>query len=126
MTIWRPSSLGIDFDLARLADFGGNAVQKFDAKLLVRHLAATETQGDLDLVAFGQEFHDRAHLDLVVMGIGPGTELDLLDLDDLLLLTGLGLALLLFVFELAQIHDLADRGHGVRGNLDKVQPCVSC
>ncbi|BBY72713.1 hypothetical protein MINTM008_32980 [Mycobacterium intracellulare] len=47
----------------------------------------------------------------------------LLFLDDGLLLVAAGFARLLrrFVFELAVVHDLADRRPGVRGNFDKVQ-----
>ncbi|BCO47343.1 hypothetical protein MINTM002_30170 [Mycobacterium intracellulare] len=47
----------------------------------------------------------------------------LLFLDDGLLLVAAGFARLLrrFVFELAVVHDLADRRPGVRGNFDKVE-----
>src|SRR5690606_18801473 len=59
--------------------------------------------------------------DLVVMRVGAGAELDFLDLDDLLLLARLGLFLLLFVLELAEVHDLADRRHRVGRDLDEVE-----
>jgi hypothetical protein len=49
-------------------------------------------------------------------------ELDLLDLDDLLLLAGFGLFLLLLEAVLAIIQDLADRRHGVGGDLDQIEP----
>jgi hypothetical protein len=49
-------------------------------------------------------------------------ELDLLDLDDLLLLAGLGLLFLLLESVLAIVQDLADRRHGVGGNLDQIKP----
>ncbi|MPL73075.1 hypothetical protein SDC9_18868 [bioreactor metagenome] len=110
------------FDLAGLADIGGDAVQQFEAKALVRHFAAAEAQGDLHLVAILEEAHHRAHLDLVVMGVGPGAELHFLDFDDLLLLAGFGLALLLFVLELAVVHDLAHRRHRRRRDLDQIKP----
>jgi len=100
---------------------GRDAVQKLQTKLLVRHLAAAEAQGDLHLVAFAEEFQHGAHLHIVIVGIGPGTELDLLDLDDVLLLAGLGLAFLLLVLELAEVHDLADRRFRVRRDLDKIK-----
>jgi hypothetical protein len=48
-------------------------------------------------------------------------ELDLLDLDDLLLLAGFGLLLLLLEPVLAVIQDLADRRHGVGRNLDQIE-----
>jgi hypothetical protein len=56
------------------------------------------------------------------MGVGVGAELDLLDLDRLLLLARFGFAFLLFVLELAEIHDLADRRIGVGRDLDQVEP----
>jgi hypothetical protein len=48
-------------------------------------------------------------------------ELDLLDLDDLLFLAGLGLLLLLLEAILAVIQDLADRWRGVGRNLDQIE-----
>ena len=112
---------GHGFDLARIANIGGDPVQQFQTQLLVRHFAATEAQGDLDLVALFQKLQDRAHLHVVIMGIGPGTELDFLDLDDVLLLARLGLALLRLVFVLAEIHDLADRRFGIGRDFDQIQ-----
>ena len=88
----------------------------------MRHFAAPKPQGDLALVAIFQKLEHRAHLDLVVMGIGVGAELDLFDLDDLLILAGVRLFLLGLVFELAKIHDLADRGHRIGRNLDQIEP----
>src|SRR5216683_1029467 len=48
-------------------------------------------------------------------------ELDLLDLDDLLLLARLVAALLLLVFELAEIEDLDHRRVGVGSDLDEIE-----
>ncbi len=62
--------------------------------------------------------------DVVVVVVDAGTELDLLDLDDLLLLAGLGGLLLLVEVELAVIEDLADRRIGVRGDLDEIESGV--
>jgi hypothetical protein len=92
----------------------------------VGHFAATEAQSDLHLVAVFQEFVDVAHFDIVVVGVRVWTELDLFDLDDLLLLAGLGLALLGFVLILAEIHDFANGGIGVGRDFNQVQPCLVC
>ena len=100
----------------------GHPFQQFTAQILVRHFTATEPQGDLDLVAVFQKLEDVAHLDVIVVGIGVGAELDLFDLDDLLLFAGLGLALLGFVFELAEIHDLAHRRVGVWRDFNQIKP----
>lgn len=120
MTIWRPSSLGIFSILPN--SFTSSAIRsRRSAQILVSHLAATETQGDLHLVAVLEELVNRAHLDLVVMGVGPGTELHFLDLDDLLILASLGFFLLSLVLELAIVHDLADGRRRVRGNLHEIE-----
>jgi hypothetical protein len=47
--------------------------------------------------------------------------LDFLDLDDLLLLPGLGGLLLALVLEAAEIEDLADRRDRIRRNLDEIE-----
>ena len=88
----------------------------------MRHFAATETQGDLYLVAVFQKLEHAAHLDFVIVGIGVRAELDFLDLDDLLLLACFGFFFLGLVFELAKVHDLADRRNGIRRNLYQIKP----
>ena len=87
----------------------------------MRHLAAAEAHDDLHLVAVADEFEHGAHLDVVIMIVDAGTQLDLLDLDDLLLLAGSAEALLLLVFVLAEIEDLADGGIGLGGDLDQIE-----
>src|SRR5690606_16484516 len=91
------------------------------AQLLVAHLAATEADVDLDLVALLDEATDVAQLDLVVALVGDRPELQFLDLDLLLALPGLAGLLLLLEPELAEVHDLADRRIGVGLDLDKVK-----
>jgi hypothetical protein len=56
------------------------------------------------------------------MIVDGGAHLDLLDLDDLLLLAGLGGLFLLFVFVFAKVHQLADRRHLVGRYLDDIEP----
>src|SRR5258708_15904073 len=87
----------------------------------MRQLAAAEAHGHLDLVAFLDEFEHAAHLDVVVVVVDAGAQLDLLDLDDLLLLARLVAALLLLVFELAEIEDLDHRRVRVGGDLDEIE-----
>src|SRR5690606_17907877 len=91
------------------------------AEFLVAHLAATETDVDLELVAIFQELAHLAQLDLVVALVGDRAELDLLDLDLLGLLLGLVGLFLLLEPELAEVHDLADRRIRVGLDLDQVE-----
>jgi len=113
--------LGHAFDLADILDVFGYPFQQFAAQIDMRHLAAPKPQADFHLVTIGQKLEHVAHFHVIVMGVRIGAELDFFDLDDLLLFTGFGLALLLFVFELAEIHDLAHRRIGVGRNLDQIQ-----
>src|SRR5690606_154864 len=90
-------------------------------QLLVAHLAATEADVDLDLVAFLDEAAHLAQLDLVVALVGHRAELHFLDFDLLGLLLGLVGLLLQVELELAEVHDLADRRIRVGLDLDQVQ-----
>src|SRR5713101_7786988 len=107
--------------LGDLVEIVAHAHQHVHAEFLMRQLAAAEAHGHFDLVAFLDEFEHAAHLDVVVVVVDAGAQLDLLDLDDLLLLARLVAALLLLVFVLAEIEDLADGGIGVGRYLDQVE-----
>ena len=62
-----------------------------------------------------------AHLHVVVVIVDAGTHLDLFDLDDLLMLAGLGRLLLLLILVFAEVEDLADRRLGVGRDLDEIE-----
>ena len=102
-------------------EIAADPLEQADAELLMRHLATTEAQRDLGLVAFGQEARQVAKLDLVVAFVRARPELHFLDLDLLQLELRLVLLLRFPVLELAVIHDPADRGLGHRGDLDQVE-----
>jgi hypothetical protein len=87
----------------------------------VRHFTTAEPQRDLYLVAIVQKLEHVTHFDVIVIGIGVRSELDLFDFDDLLLFARFGFALLGLVFEFAEIHDLAHGRVGIGRNLDQVQ-----
>src|SRR5690242_19392650 len=115
-----PFEPGVRLDLAVVADVFLDLAGQVLAEILVRHLAAAEADGDLDLVAFFQEAKHVAQLDLVVAHIRDRTELHFLDLDLLLLLLGGRCLLLGFELELAVIHDAADRRVAVGLDLDQI------
>src|SRR6202030_2002943 len=87
----------------------------------VRHLAAAEEDGRLDLVAVLEEALDVLLLELVVVLVHLRAELDLFHQNHLLVPPGLARSLLLLVLVLAEIHDAADRRHRRRGDLDEVE-----
>src|SRR5690606_30064921 len=110
---------GLDHDV--LAQVGLDPLGHFPAQLLVAHLAATEADVDLDLVAVLQEAAHLAQLDLVVALVGHRPELHFLDLDLAGLLLGLVGLLLGLELELAEVHDLAHRRIRVGLDLHQVE-----
>ena len=99
-----------------------DALEHLLAQLAVGDLAAAEHHGDAGLVGLVEELADLPDLDVVVVLLGAGAELHLLELHDHLLLLGLVLLLLLGVLELPVIHDLADGRLGRGADLDEVHP----
>src|SRR5262245_13072998 len=91
------------------------------SNLWVRHLTTAEKDRCLHLVTFVQEAFDVFLLELVVVLVHLGTELDFLDLDDLLMPSCFAGPLLLLVLILAEIHDAADRRACRRRDLDEVE-----
>src|SRR5690606_4687709 len=76
--------LGHGLDLAEFNQIVAYAFQYPHTQFLVSHFAATEAQGHLGFIAFLDEAAQIAQLDLIVAFVGTRTELDFLDLDDLL------------------------------------------
>ena len=108
----------------------GAALRKLQQQVLtdigMGHLSAAETDGDLAAVAVCQELLCIALLDIEVIHVNAGGHPDFLDLHHTLVLAGLFLSLGLLEAELAVIHDLADRGNGIRRDLDQVQALLLC
>ncbi|CAD9225256.1 hypothetical protein BCEN4_480099 [Burkholderia cenocepacia] len=107
-------------DLADFLEIRAQTLEHPHTDFLVSHFTAAETQRDLRLVALFEEAHEIAELDVVIPVIGTRTELDFLDLDDLLLQLRFVLLLRLLVLELAVIHQTANRRHRLRRDLHQV------
>ena len=99
-----------------------NGHQEGPAAVGVSHLAATEADGDLQLVAFIQELGRRLDLRLDVVIVDLRGHPDLFPDDGLLLLLGVLLLLLFLIAVLTEIEDLGDRRLRVRGDLDEIPP----
>src|SRR6266478_9148759 len=95
--------------------------QDVHSQLLMRQLAPAEPHGHLDLVAFLDEFDHAAHFYIVIVVVDARAKLYFLDLDDFLLFASFVFLFLLFVFELAEIEDFANRRIGAGRDLDEVQ-----
>ena len=85
------------------------------------NLAATEADGNLDLVAIGKELLRHLGLGENVVLLDGGRQLNFLDGHDTLILTVIALPLRLLVAVLVIIQQLAHRGLGLRLNLGQIQ-----
>lgn len=88
-------------------------IEKFLANFSVGHFSAAEADGHLNSVAVCEKLECALELDVKVIGTDAGGHSDFLDLDDLLILLRLLLALGLLETELAIVHYLAYRRGGV-------------
>ena len=115
---------GHELNNAGLADILNQPVDDSVAQLAVRHLAATEAQAGLHLVALTQKTNGLVLLRLVVMLVHRNGELHFLDDDDLLLLAGGAITLFLFVQEAPVILDSADWGDSVGRDFNQIKPAL--
>src|SRR5262249_30078463 len=107
-----------DRDVGQILD---QPLENPSSDLRVRHLASAEENRGLDLVAVSQEALDVLLLELIIVLVHLGTELNLLDLDDLLVLLGLSGALLFLVLVASEVHDAANRRRRRGRNFDQVK-----
>lgn len=117
---------GHEFDQPGIADIENEAVDDFVAEVAMGHLAALESEGCFNLVAFAEKADGLIFLSLVVMFVDGDGELDLFDRDDFLLLAGCPFAFVLFVEEFAVVLNLADWRNGVGGDLYEVEGTFAC
>jgi len=87
----------------------------------VDDLTTAEHDDQLALVAFGQEPADVLHLEVEIVLVRLRTKLDLLQDDGGLMLPRLFLLLGGLVLELAEVHDLTDRGNGTWIDFDQLE-----
>jgi len=116
--------LGLHLDMGHRGEVALDALHEGHAQLLVRHLAATELEVNLELVALVQEALGAADLREIVVVVNIDPEFDFLELAGgvFLLLVLLGQ----LVAVLAEINNSADWGNGVGGDLDEVEPQALC
>jgi hypothetical protein len=116
---------GHELNNAVVADVLNEAVDDGVAELAVGHLAATEAEAGLDLVAIDQEPDGLVLFGLVVVLVDGDGELDLFDDDNLLLFAGGALTLFLLVEVAAVVLDAADGRNGVGRDLDQIEPAFA-
>src|SRR6185436_15686383 len=109
-------------DRAELLHVLGEPHEKVAPPIRVERLAPPEHDRDLDLGSLAEKAHDVPLLGLVVVDPDLRSELDLLDVDLLLVLSGLLGALVLLVAVLRVVHDPRDGRIGTGRDLDEVEP----
>ena len=116
--------LRLHFDLGFLGKLITDAMHDLCTEILVSHFTTAVAQRDLGLISIGQETAKRTQLGLIVIFVSGRTELNFLDLNNLLTsLHFLGL-LLLLIAELAVIHQAANRRLGIRRDLNEINVVV--
>ena len=110
---------------ACIADIQNQPVDDLVAQVTVRHLAAFEPQGCLNLVALSKKANGLVLFGLIVVLVHRNRELYFFDDDDFLLLPRGAVALVLLVQEFAVVLNLADRRNGVGGDLYQVERALA-
>jgi len=115
--------LVVALDLGALPELGLDLGEDVAAEVDVGELAASELEGELDLVALLEELAGVVDLDLkVVVADLHGLHLDFFELTAANAGAGLVGFLLLLVAPLPVVHDLTDGRAGVGGDFDEVEP----
>ena len=107
------------FDFRHLSQRFDNPVDQIQARLHVGHLSALELDGDLDLVLVRQEFSSMFQFELEIVFID--TRADTNFLQHMLMGFRLAGLTVLLVFELAIIHDSANRRTLRRSDLHEIE-----
>lgn len=109
------------FNPSDFVQFVDQALDQSSPDFFVNNLASAKPDVSLHLITLFQETDDVVLLEFVIVFVGVGPKLDLLDRDALLMLTGIvGLAFhLVEVFPI--VHDPADRRTSVWSNLYEIQ-----
>jgi hypothetical protein len=102
-------------------DLFQQALEYLSSQIGMGHLATSEEDCSLHLVALLKEAQHVVLFELVVVLVHVDAELDFLDVDDLLVLLGRAFLLFFFVEKLAVILNATDRRIGRRGNLYQVE-----
>ncbi len=115
-----PFSARLLLDLAYILGVLDEPRKDAFSPVLMDDLASAEKHGHLAAVPVLKETPDMPKLGLVVMIVGLGPDLDLLDLDHGLILLGFLLLLVLLLSDFAEIHDAADRRFRIGSDFYKV------
>ena len=96
-------------------------LEQITSDVRVGHFASAETDGNLHPVAIGQELLCVFQLGVEIPNVNARRHTDLLDLHHMLVLSCFLLPLALLELILAVVHQFADRGGRLGGNLHQIQ-----
>lgn len=104
------------FDLynPNILQLGGEVIQGIHAQFLVGDFSSTKNNRNLRFITLFEESPNMFYLELQVMFIGLGPQLDLFQLNLYLLFLGFLQFFTLLILKFAVVHDPANRWHGSR------------
>lgn len=109
------------FHTAERSQIPGEAHEEFLAEIRMGDFPPAELDYGLDAVAFLQEPDRMVFLEVVIVFIRVGAELEFFDLHDVLFLLSLVLFLFLLVLEVTEVYGLGDRRHRRRSHKNEIQ-----
>lgn len=98
-----------------------NPLEHRAARFWMDDFTATKGNDEPNLISFFKKSANVPDLEVVVVIIRLGTELDLFDLDDGRALLRVIRLFRLLILKLAVVHNTTDRGHGLRRDLDEIE-----
>ena len=118
-------TIGHLFELGNILEVRGYPPKEFETVLRTTHFAHAKHDGHLDVFALTEELAGPIRFGVEIVDVDVGPVLDLFEFDLVLLLLGLTRLLLLLEAEAPIVHDLADDGSGVGGNLYEIEPHIT-
>ena len=109
------------FDRAICGQIGGETHEEFLAEIRMGDFPPAELDYGLDAIAFLQESDRMVLLEVVIVFIRVGAELEFFDLHDVLFLFGFVLFLFLLVLEMTEVYGLGHRRHRRRSHQNEIQ-----
>ena len=100
--------------------------EKIETYICVSHLSASESDGNLYLIAGRQEFLRGVHLGFQIVGVDVQRHPHFLDINRLLILSCFLFTFCLFIAVFTVVHNPANVGSGLRRNVYKVKTLFGC
>ena len=103
-----------------------HAFKDFDSQLFPGQFSSAELESDFDFIPFAQKPLSVAQLDLVIVLLNPGADLNFLDLNGFLFLLQFCLFFLGFIAKFSIIKNLTNRGINIGRHFHQIKASRSC